>query len=77
MGIERRMDRSMFAAEQWVQLKQHCFTPGKVFEPGRYLAGDLPDTAFAMGLVEGLPPVRGKSAEHPRKSSSPPASTET
>jgi hypothetical protein len=34
-----------------------------MFEPGKYIAGDLPDTAFEMGLVEKLPPVRGKSEE--------------
>jgi hypothetical protein len=63
MGIERKMWRGMFAPSEIVQLKQPCFTPGKLFEPGRYIAGELPDIAFEMGLVEQLPPVRGKSAE--------------
>ena len=63
MGLEQRMDRSMFPADEWVMLKSHCFTPGKLFEPGKYLAGELPDTAFTMGLVEALPPVRGNSAK--------------
>lgn len=63
MGLEQRMDRSMFPADEWVRLKSHCFTPGKLFEPGKYLSGELPDTAFTMGLVEALPPVRGKNAE--------------
>jgi hypothetical protein len=63
MSIERKMSRSMFVQEEVVQLRQLCFTPGKVFQPGQYIAGDLPDVAFEMGLVERLPPVRGKSAE--------------
>ncbi len=63
MGIERRMSRAMFAQEEVVQLRQLCFTPGKVLQPGQYIAGDLPDVAFEMGLVDKLPPVRGKSAE--------------
>lgn len=63
MGIERRMSRFMFLNEEMVELRQTCFTPGRVFEPGKYLAGELPDAAFDMGLVEKLPPVRGKSEE--------------
>ncbi|BAS55792.1 hypothetical protein Q2T42_06580 [Leptolyngbya boryana CZ1] len=63
MGIERRLSRTMFLPAETVQLRQMCFTPGKVFQPGRYLAGELPDVAFEMGLVDKLPPVRGKSAE--------------
>ncbi len=63
MGIERRMSREMFVPAETVQLRQMCFTPGKVFQPGLYIAGDLPDVAFEMGLVDRLPPVRGKSAE--------------
>ncbi len=63
MGIERRMSRDVFLAEEIVQLRQLCFTPGRVFQPGKYLAGELPDTAFEMGLVEALPPVKGKSEQ--------------
>ncbi|MBW4441922.1 MAG: hypothetical protein KME10_11925 [Plectolyngbya sp. WJT66-NPBG17] len=63
MGIERRMSRAMFLAAETVQLRQVCFTPGRVYQPGRYIAGELPDVAFEMGLVDRLPPVRGKSAE--------------
>ena len=63
MGIERRMSRFMFLNNEIVELRQTCFTPGRVFEPGKYLAGELPDAAFDMGLVEKLPPVRGKSEE--------------
>jgi hypothetical protein len=63
MGLERRMARSMFLNNEVVELRQMCFTPGRVFEPGKYLAGELPDTAFDMGLVEKLPPVRGNSEE--------------
>ncbi|MBD1845059.1 hypothetical protein H6F89_16960 [Cyanobacteria bacterium FACHB-63] len=63
MGIERRMSRTMFLPAETVQLRQACFTPGKVYQPGRYIAGELPDVAFEMGLVDKLPPVRGKSAE--------------
>ncbi len=63
MGLERRLSRTMFLNTELVELRQMCFTPGRVFEPGKYLAGELPDTAFDMGLVEKLPPVRGKSEE--------------
>jgi hypothetical protein len=57
----------MFIPTQEVVLKQYCFTPRRVFEPGKYIVGDLPDIAFEMGLVEQLPPVKGKSEQikHP------------
>jgi hypothetical protein len=61
MAIERRLSRLMFLDSELVELRQMCLTPGRVFEPGKYLAGELPDTAFEMGLVEKLPPVRGQS----------------
>jgi len=63
MGIERRYFRGMFEPTEVVELKQMCLTPSRVFEPGHYIAGELPDIAFNMGLVEKLPPVRGNSAE--------------
>ena len=63
MALERRLSRAMFEATELVELRQMCFTPGRVFEPGKYITGDLPDVAFTMGLVEKLPPVRGKSEE--------------
>ncbi|MCY7323250.1 MAG: hypothetical protein LH660_15960 [Phormidesmis sp. CAN_BIN36] len=63
MAIERRMSRSMFLPGEEVVLRQMCFTPGRVFQPGKYIMGDLPDVAFDMGLVDRLPPVRGKNAE--------------
>ncbi|MGF1569592.1 MAG: hypothetical protein ACFCVD_16245 [Nodosilinea sp.] len=63
MALERRMSRSMFLSSEVVELRQVCFSPGRMFEPGKYLAGELPDAAFDMGLVEKLPPVRGKSEE--------------
>lgn len=63
MAIERRMFRGAFLPDEVVELRQMCFTPGRLFEPGKYLAGELPDLAFDMGLVEKLPPVRGKSAD--------------
>lgn len=63
MGLERRISRSMFLDTEIVELRQVCFTPGRLFEPGKYLAGDLPDVAFDMGLVDRLPPVRGNSDE--------------
>ncbi|MEO0539415.1 MAG: hypothetical protein AAFZ80_00975 [Cyanobacteria bacterium P01_A01_bin.105] len=63
MAIERRLSRSMFAESEMVELRQICFTPARLFEPGKYLVGELPDTAFEMGLVEKLPPVRGNSEE--------------
>ncbi|KAM3100732.1 hypothetical protein ACKFKF_10890 [Phormidesmis sp. 146-12] len=63
MAIERRMSRLMFLPGEEVQLRQMCFTPGKLYQPGKYIAGELPDVAFDMGLVDRLPPVRGKSEE--------------
>jgi hypothetical protein len=63
MAFEQRSYRQSFLPDQVVVLRQYCFTPGRVFEPGRYFAGDLPPAAFEMNLVEALPPVRGKSAE--------------
>lgn len=63
MGIEHRQYRQAFLPSEVVQLRQICFTPGRIFEPGKYIAGDLPDIAFEMGLVDALPPVRGKNAE--------------
>lgn len=63
MGLEKSMFRGMFAPGEVVQLRQMCFTPGKVFQPGKYIVGELPDIAFDMGLVERIPPVRGKNAE--------------
>ncbi|MCY7384856.1 MAG: hypothetical protein LH628_20195 [Microcoleus sp. CAN_BIN18] len=68
MGLERKMFRGMFSPTEVVRLKQPCFTPGRLFEPGKYNAADLPDVAFDMGLVDHLPPVKGNSAEnfHPQ-----------
>lgn len=63
MALERRLFRDMFAPDEVVELRQPCFTMGRFFEPGKYLVGELPDTAFEMGLVDKLPSVRGKSAE--------------
>lgn len=63
MAIERRMFRGAFLPDEVVELRQMCLTPGRIFEPGKYLAGELPDMAFEMGLVDHLPPVRGKNAE--------------
>ncbi|MEL6493324.1 MAG: hypothetical protein AAFV85_05235 [Cyanobacteria bacterium J06634_6] len=63
MALERRLSREVFAETEIVQLRQVCMTPSGLFEPGKYLVGQLPDEAFEMGLVESLPPVRGKSEE--------------
>lgn len=63
MPLERRLSRAMFLETEVVELRQMCLTPGRVFEPGKYLAGELPDIAFEMGLVDKLPPVRGQSEE--------------
>jgi hypothetical protein len=71
MGLERSMFRGMFDPGEVVQLRQMCFTPGKVFQPGKYIVGELPDIAFDMGLVERIPPVRGKNAEIKDIDSSP------
>ena len=63
MALERRMARDMFNENAIVELRQVCMTPSGFFEPGKYLVGQLPDEAFEMGLVEALPPVRGKSED--------------
>jgi hypothetical protein len=63
MALERRLSRTMFLETEIVALRQVCMTPSRLFEPGKYIAGELPDVAFEMGLVEKLPPVRGKSEE--------------
>ncbi|KPQ36283.1 MAG: hypothetical protein HLUCCA11_07045 [Phormidesmis priestleyi Ana] len=63
MAIERRLARDMFNENAIVELRQVCMTPSGFFQPGKYLVGQLPDAAFEMGLVEALPPVRGKSEE--------------
>jgi hypothetical protein len=63
MPLERRLSRTMFEETEIVELRQVCFTPGRLFEPGKYLVGELPDIAFEMGLVDKLPPVRGKSED--------------
>lgn len=63
MGLEKRMFRGMFTPGEVVELRQMCFTPGRIFEPGKYIAGELPDVAFEMGLVERIPPVKGKDAQ--------------
>jgi hypothetical protein len=63
MAIERNLWRGLFAPGEVVQLRQVCFTPGRMFQPGKYIAGELPDVAFEMGLVERVPPVKGKNAE--------------
>ncbi len=60
MSMEYRQYRRSFLPTELVQLRQVCLTPGRLFEPGKYIAGDLPDIAFELGLVDGLPPVRGK-----------------
>lgn len=63
MGLERKLFRGMFEQTETVELRQICFTPSRIFEPGHYIAGELPDIAFDLGLVDKLPPVRGKSDE--------------
>ncbi|WP_017317270.1 hypothetical protein [Mastigocladopsis repens] len=65
MSIERRNSREIFAPSEVVHLRQNCFTTIKVFTPGNYYASDLPDIAFEMGLVEQLPPMKGKVEQLP------------
>lgn len=60
MAIERRMARDMFNENAIVELRQTCMTASGLFEPGKYLVGQLPDVAFEMGLVTAIPPVGGK-----------------
>lgn len=63
MPLERRLSREVFAETEIVELRQVCMTPSGLFEPGKYLVGQLPDEAFEMGLVDSLPPVKGKSEQ--------------
>ena len=72
MALERKMCRGMFLPGEVVRLKQPCFTPGRLFEPGKYNADELPDIAFDMGLVDHLSPVKGKSSEN-LQAQNPPA----
>ena len=60
MAIERRRSRDAFLPAEVVELKQLCLTPSRVFQPGRYVAKELPDTAFMMGLVARLAPEQGQ-----------------
>jgi hypothetical protein len=52
MPLERRLSRDTFLQTEIVELKQLCLTPDRMYQPGRYVASELPDTAFTMGLVE-------------------------
>ncbi|MEZ2238157.1 hypothetical protein [Microcoleus sp.] len=63
MALESKRFRGMFAPGEIVQLKQPCFTPGRLFEPGKYQVSELPDVAFDMGLVDHLPSVKGNSSQ--------------
>jgi len=63
MSSEHHLLQNFFASTELVTLRQYCFTPSRMFEPGVYFAGQLPGIAFEMGLVDKLPPVRGKNAE--------------
>ena len=76
MALERRLSRAVFAETEIVELRQVCMTPSGLFEPGKYLVGQLPDEAFEMGLVESLPPVRGKSEEIAPPNEDEPAANE-
>lgn len=53
----------VFQPADEVVLRQTYFTASAVFEPGVYYAGQLPKAVFELGLVDQLPPVKGKSAE--------------
>jgi len=75
MAFEHQCLQGIFHPTDVVELRQHCFTPAGVFEPGVYYAGHLPSIAFEMGLVDKLPPVRGKNAEICPKQ--PPQDTES
>ena len=63
MPLERRLSREVFAETEIVELRQVCMTASGLFEPGKYIVGQLPDEAFEMGLVDSLPPVKGKRDE--------------
>ncbi|MDX2230696.1 MAG: hypothetical protein NW220_13725 [Leptolyngbyaceae cyanobacterium bins.349] len=76
MFPEQRHFQGLFAPTELVTLRQYCFTPSRMFEPGVYFAGQLPGIAFEMGLVDKLPPVRGKNAEIRPAHPEPPDSSE-
>lgn len=61
MGIERKYVRSLFEPGEMVELRQICLTAGRVFPPGKYIVGELPEIAFELGLVDRLPGVKGKN----------------
>jgi hypothetical protein len=63
MGIEKRLSRAIFAANEIVELRQPCFTSTQMFAPGTYPVEQLPDIAFEMGLVERLRPGTGKAGK--------------
>ncbi|MBE9128396.1 hypothetical protein [Coleofasciculus sp. LEGE 07081] len=63
MGLERKMGRGMFAPGEVVELRQMCFTPGKMFQPGKYTVSDLPDVAFEMGLVDRIGAPKGQTVD--------------
>ena len=76
MGLERKMFRGMFSPTEVVELKHPCFTPGRLFEPGKYNVADLPDVAFDMGLVDHLPRVKDNSSENLNSPKSQPQNIE-
>ena len=63
MAIERRRFRGIFAPAEQVELKQVCFTPSRIFQPGKYKVEDLPDIAFEMGLVEKVSSTREQNED--------------
>ena len=61
MNIEHQYGRHIFDLGEIVELRQMCLTAGKVFPPGKYIVGELPEIAFELGLVDRLPSVKGRS----------------
>lgn len=63
MDFDYVFQHCVFQPTEQVVLRQTYFTASAVFEPGVYYAGQLPKAVFELGLVDQLPPVKGKSAE--------------
>lgn len=70
--------RSDFSANEKVQLVSLCYKdaplgtgePGQLLRPGEYLAKELPNGAFATGLVRKLTPEEAE--EKPKAAASKP-----
>lgn len=73
------LQRSDFSPNETVQLVSLCYKdaplttgqPGQLLRPGEYLAKDLPNGAFATGLVRKI--VQPEAEEKPKAAAKPKA----